>query len=1262
MFEITGDDVQNLNDSHLRTLVARLAIAELRERALPVSGVTAGGHQNAPDGGLDVRVEVRGDCDPGDFIPRVPLGIQVKKPDMTPAAISHEMKPDGVLRPVIRELADLGGAYVIVSSQGSVADAPLQKRRKAMRDALTGHPLAGKLHVDFYDRERLAAWVNQYPGVAAWTRARIGRSLAGWQALGDWSGIHVEGDGKYLSADTACLIDARTKDQSVLSIIEGIERIRRALSGPGQCIRLIGMSGLGKTRLVQALFESDVGTEALDPSFAIYTDYSETPHPTAKQLALQLVETNQRAILIIDNCNPQTHNDLAKICNRQKSRVSLLTVEYDVGDDMPEYTEVFRLQAASNGTIAAWVKVRFPHVSQVDRDRIAEFSGGNFRIAGVLAETIKQGESLGHLRNRDLFLRIFQQRNDHSENLLHAAEALALVYSFDGEDTSPSGELALLAPLAGSDVSKLYGAIAELKRRELIQSRGKMRAVLPQAIANRLAAQALERIPPDQFDTFCAALPLRMLKSLSRRLGYLHDKDEAQNVIARWLNSGGPLGDLLTPTDHSLTLLRNIAPVAPELVLKRIEEKIETTSGNTILDPKFPHRWQLTMILKSLAYDPVLFDRAAYALAIFVAAEAPDENHNSAKGPFEELFYVVLSGTHALPDQRRQFIRTLCKGNDQALVRCGLIGLRSLLESGHFSATSNFEFGARPRDFGWHPLTYEDRRNWYREAISLAMELSQAGQHRCKIKKILSCKLRGILAISSCLEAVESAVAEFMQDGEWLDGWFAIRAAIRFDGKDWPKDIKERVQALERILRPSDPLNEARAYVLEGHGVGFTLLDGDIEEDKDYSAALNRVTQRAQAIGREFGVQPDLLNEFLFEALQSKQSPQAFSFGIGLAEADISPTDMWQKLRTALVRIPVELRNDMILGGFLCRVHQSDLPVATMILNDALVDEELAPHFVYLQARAGINGQGIERLRQAITRGIDVRHFNALACGVIKSAPQTGIASMLKDLSTIEGGNAVALDILHMAIFCLRSDGEDIGHELLHVGHYLLLRATYKDTSSIAEHCIQEMIKYCYAGPDGVQAARELCQEIRNKIADLNIRAWQLDYVFDALFEVQPIVALDEILLANKDAVGDPIYGSDSMARKSPLENVGPAELCAWADIDPNIRYPLIGRSLSVFQTQKNGDDIGLSPLFLEALERSPDRGLFLQHNAGQLSPSSWSGNLSAILDKRREMLAGLSSHNDVSVQSWVRNQSTNLKKWADAERQREARREESFE
>ncbi len=88
-----------------------------------------------------------------------------------------------------------------------------------------------------------------------------------------------------------------------------------------------------------------------------------------------------------------------------------------------------------------WIKQSVPDVSQVDRDRIAEFSDGNFRVARAIAETLGKGETLGRFRSRELFERIFRQRNQPDRELLQAAEDLSLLYSIDGDDVLDESEL-----------------------------------------------------------------------------------------------------------------------------------------------------------------------------------------------------------------------------------------------------------------------------------------------------------------------------------------------------------------------------------------------------------------------------------------------------------------------------------------------------------------------------------------------------------------------------------------------------------------------------------------------------------------------------------------------------------------------------------------------------------------------------------------------------------------------------------------------------
>lgn len=251
LFDINPEHILALDDESLRTMIARLCKADLRRRGLPVSGVLYGGNQIAADGGIDVRVELPADTELSGFIPRPATGFQAKADDMPASEIAKEMRPpkttqvkgtNAPLRPSIRALAAAGGAYVIVSSKGSTTPSRLDERRAAMRAAVAELDGSDVLHLDFYDRTRIADWVGDYPGEVLWVRERIGQPLSGWRPLGNWSRAPNPVDGDYLSDDTARLWDHRNPQDGPLTIGDGLARLRSILSQAGGIVRLTGLS------------------------------------------------------------------------------------------------------------------------------------------------------------------------------------------------------------------------------------------------------------------------------------------------------------------------------------------------------------------------------------------------------------------------------------------------------------------------------------------------------------------------------------------------------------------------------------------------------------------------------------------------------------------------------------------------------------------------------------------------------------------------------------------------------------------------------------------------------------------------------------------------------------------------------------------------------------------------------------------------------------------------------------------------------------
>ena len=183
----------------------------------------------------------------------------------------------------------------------------------------------------------------------------------------------------YLTEDHARL-HVGTTDEKGLPVVVGIQRIRDCLRVPHGVVRLVGLSGVGKTRLVQALFDSRVGEESLDPTLASYTDMADEPDPQPTGMALDLIATRARAILVIDNCPPDLHQRLSERCRAPESTLSVITIEYDIQDDQAEGTDVFRLEPSSAELIRQLIRRRYKDISQIDAQTIADFSGGNFSI------------------------------------------------------------------------------------------------------------------------------------------------------------------------------------------------------------------------------------------------------------------------------------------------------------------------------------------------------------------------------------------------------------------------------------------------------------------------------------------------------------------------------------------------------------------------------------------------------------------------------------------------------------------------------------------------------------------------------------------------------------------------------------------------------------------------------------------------------------------------------------------------------------------
>ena len=657
IFVVTKEEIQQLDDTQARALIARLCEAEVRAAGFSSSAVTWGGDQRAKDGGVDVRVEIRDATEISGYIPRVNTVFQVKAvKTFGDSAIGNEMAPSKQLLPAIAELATNGGAYIIASTKGNESDSALISRKAAMQACIDNAQMEGEVIVDFYDAQKIATWVEQYPAVVVWLKSALGMPIVGWQPYATWAYRECDIDAEYILDDKVKIIDPSNKPVAAL---DAINELRRNLKQEKSSVRIVGLSGVGKTRLAQALFDNRIMTAVaeLNRNNVIYTDLSNNPTPQPNALIAALLVEKADAVVIIDNCGSDTHSKLTELIQHSNSRLRLLTIEYDIRDDLPEDTKCYRLDTSSDELIKTLLASRFADLTRPDIDKIAEFSSGNARIAFALAGTSESKGQLAKLESAELFKRLFWQKNIENDDLLHAAEVCSLLYSFDGESDEEGSELALLASLVDMKTVVLSRHVAELKRRGLLQQRGRWRAVLPHAIANRLAMSALENYPQDTLIRyFVSEAAPRLAKSFSRRLSYLHESNVARDIAAELLNVGGICADLAQLNEVGQQVFINTAPVNQGATIDALQR---ASLCDEFVSVKHSNRWRFSRVAQSLAYEASFFDQAIAILVCFAAVEPQDLNQNSARSELKSLFGCYLSGTLASPSQRVGSVKRL---------------------------------------------------------------------------------------------------------------------------------------------------------------------------------------------------------------------------------------------------------------------------------------------------------------------------------------------------------------------------------------------------------------------------------------------------------------------------------------------------------------------------------------------------------------------------------------------------------------------------
>lgn len=1214
VFDIPSDRLVDLTDADLRELLARLCEAERERQGGHRNEVRWGGSQTAADGGLDVVIDPVGPFAAAGPLSRRNAGIQVKAADLAAAAITDEMRYGGSLRPAISALAVRNGSYLIASAVANCSEVMLRRRIDAMRDAVADDPNGEALDLAFLDRNAISRWVSAHPSVAAWLRRRLTLpTLAGWQPFGRWSST-PEGEADDLICEEGLVFHIERREP-IRNLPDALDETRRLVRDGAGAVRIAGLSGIGKSRIVQALFEPVGDVAALPASHAIYTDLGHSPDPAPTGMLEALIGRDAPAILVVDNCPPNTHQALARKIAERPGPVRLITVEYDVRTDRPEETDVIRVEAEGSDIVEALLRRRRGDLSSGDARRLAELAQGNARLGFALAQAAPLTGTLSAFDDSALFDRLFWQREDRNEELARAAEVLSLVYSFDVDGEEEPDELAFLGSLAELSRGAMHRHAATLLDRGLAQARSRWRAVLPHALANRLARQALRSIPWRSIaDGFADNLRLR--RSLARRLSYLHDSEEARRIVTRWMEAGGPL---CGPTPD-IQVLEAVCHLVPHEALRVVDEIIAALQA---APGDFHHLDSLTRMVSRIAHSEAMFRRACESL-VTLAIAFDEQRTSNADDALSSLFGLYLSGTLAPTETRIRVARRYLFANDPNHNARGISMLRSALRTGHWSSSILSYDDARPDAFGWEPRGQEVVE-WFASWLDLAAEIALHAPPEIgdSARKALADEIDGIWRrVPTLRPRIDEIARQLHAEAPWVEGRHALKQMlyyIRRRGEEFPDADTEDVLRLIDHMEPRSLEARVRAEMVSGWD--FDLAG----EDEDVNAAEARRAQRLELLGRELAACHDSLRAVGRDLLEA-EGRSFYALGAGLAQGADAPIEVWVVLRDLHLIDPSRTRQTSVLSGFIQQLDISNPAAADEIRVECRATPALRREYGIFLARGVLPTQELEYVIEiAGEPETPAWLLSDVSWREERELNDEDRVRLLRTVLAKSGGPEQVVDSLTMLRYVDGNARDRWPEDLREVGLDAVVGIiSAEDLNPTKDARISRALAACLRGDDGSGASRVM-EAIVDRAARRYGSTYDVERALATLAERAPEVFLSRVF---SDEVDERSLRFRDGRRPGPLSHVPTESLIEWCREDPD-RWTRVAPQISPFSSgiDDEGEAGSMSPLAAAILDAAPCPEEVVEAYLQHLAPMSWSGSRADIMEHRLGVIEALQDH-----------------------------------
>lgn len=609
------------------------------------------------------------------------------------------------------------------------------------------------------------------------------------------------------------------------------------LTEPYRLIQFMGLSGIGKSRMIFEIFHG------IDNSNNYYCSNASDDRLLNELSTFLRERMNEEGVIVLDDCNGDAFSKISKLRLEINTKYKIIGIYNDTEDIVRErgvnqlYLNRRDLLDSVNQYIQDQIGLLGNQAENIVR-QIQDISDG-FPVVAIKAIQSYRENGVTNLMNEDELWKKMCGYQSLTVDERVALQSLSLFepLGYEQEFARDYQMVKYNENITPFDYNHLKiddifeKLVKSYKNKELIEINSCWLLVRPLPLAVWLVGQWFRNCGQNRFVQVLNDLDAiqeqaqanRMKRALCKRIQNMQDNEKAKYLFERLMAVGAPFHyEEVVCSDFGSQLFLAISTVNPVAVTNCLYDVVMPQSIDWTKNIKGDVRRNYIWCLERLSMPETTFRKAALLLAKFSLAEN-ESWANNATGQLLQLFHVALSGTETTLRQRLDVIEELRTLGDE-YIPIVLKVIDSAFSYSHFSRNAGYEHidGKVYTDF--EPMGVDICEYW-EGCIKILGELLQYRPDSVnQIADIIVSHVYDLSLRSGCYDYLEKL----------------INMVVNARGNEWPEMHKQLLK-LKRYNQ--DRLSTERKAKIDG---GLKLFGA-----KDFLLTLDEVHATFYADNRE---------------------------------------------------------------------------------------------------------------------------------------------------------------------------------------------------------------------------------------------------------------------------------------------------------------------------------------------------------------------------------------------------------------------------